>query len=142
MSKANPRDIAQALFEISKVLPPADREVACDTAIKMMESAGVHDLQGFPGRVLRALEAHDGILFASIGLAKGPLGADREKFTKALEKAFKRRVQLEEYIDPSLIGGLVLRVGDEFFDASVRGRIKSLTERLLQPLETAALPSS
>ena len=36
-----------------------------------------------------------------------------------------------QYKDPSLIGGLVLRVGDQLIDGSVRGRLRGLRESLL-----------
>ena len=36
-----------------------------------------------------------------------------------------------QYSDPSLLGGLVLRVGDQLIDGSVRGRLRDLRESLL-----------
>ena len=36
-----------------------------------------------------------------------------------------------QYADPSLIGGLVLRVGDQLIDGSVRGRLRGLREAIL-----------
>ncbi len=138
MSKTNPKDIAQALVEISKVLPDKDREAACDAALTLLEKSSNRDLNGFPGRVLQALEAHDGIIFAVAITPSGSLGDHEKTLHAALEKAFGRKVQLTQKADPSLIGGMVLQVGDERFDASVRGDIDSLTARLLQPLADAA----
>ncbi len=37
-----------------------------------------------------------------------------------------------QYADPSLIGGLVLRVGDQLIDGSVRGRLRGLRESILE----------
>lgn len=42
-----------------------------------------------------------------------------------------RTVQLTVELDESLIGGLTVRVGDTLYDASVRGRLERLRERLL-----------
>ena len=36
-----------------------------------------------------------------------------------------------QYADPSLIGGLVLRVGDQLIDGSVRGQLRRMREELL-----------
>ncbi len=33
--------------------------------------------------------------------------------------------------DPSLLGGVVLRIGDTVYDGSVRGRLEELREKLL-----------
>ncbi|MEC8321777.1 MAG: ATP synthase F1 subunit delta [Planctomycetota bacterium] len=57
---------------------------------------------------------------AQVGLLAGKI---RSKLGK--EPVF------HQYKDPSLIGGLVLRVGDQLIDGSVRGRLRGLRESLL-----------
>lgn len=47
-----------------------------------------------------------------------------------LEKGLGRTVALVKTIDPEVIGGLVLRVGDRIVDASVRARIRQLRRQL------------
>ena len=42
-----------------------------------------------------------------------------------------RTVHLDVELDESLIGGLTVRVGDTLYDASVRGRLERLRERLV-----------
>lgn len=42
-----------------------------------------------------------------------------------------RTVDLRVEIDESLIGGITVRVGDTLYDASVRGRLERLRERLV-----------
>jgi F-type H+-transporting ATPase subunit delta len=42
-----------------------------------------------------------------------------------------RTVNLKVEVDESLIGGLTVRVGDTLYDASVRGRLERLRERLV-----------
>ncbi len=42
-----------------------------------------------------------------------------------------RQVQLATAVDPALIGGLTVRVGDRLIDASVRGRLERLRDRLV-----------
>jgi len=37
---------------------------------------------------------------------------------------------LESSVDPSLVGGIVIRVGDTVYDSSIRARMKQLRERL------------
>ncbi|MCO4744279.1 MAG: ATP synthase F1 subunit delta [Proteobacteria bacterium] len=48
----------------------------------------------------------------------------------SLEKVTGRSVVLEPLVDPSLIGGLVARVGSKVYDASVRTRLRDLSHRL------------
>jgi F-type H+-transporting ATPase subunit delta len=57
--------------------------------------------------------------------------AQRERLTKALSDATGRQVELRVVVDPSVIGGVVARVGDEVFDGSVRGRLDEAKQHLL-----------
>lgn len=52
----------------------------------------------------------------------------REKLSDALEKATGKQVELKVLVDPSVIGGVVARVGDMVFDASVRRRLQLAKE--------------
>lgn len=48
-----------------------------------------------------------------------------------LESSFGKRVIVEHEEDPSLLGGILVRVGDNTFDGSLRGRLEELERRLL-----------
>ena len=65
-----------------------------------------------------------------------PLDDDeREGLKAAIKKRFTKKgvneVILEERTDPALLGGIVLRVGDEFYDGSLRSRLDAARDRLL-----------
>lgn len=61
-----------------------------------------------------------------------PLSADeRKKLQAKLEESTGKRLDLRLEEDPSLIGGLTVRIGDTIMDGSVRGYLASLKERLL-----------
>jgi F-type H+-transporting ATPase subunit delta len=55
----------------------------------------------------------------------------RESAAAMLSKKFGKSVILEERVDPSIIGGIVLRAGDTIIDGSVSTRIRKLKEKLL-----------
>ena len=48
------------------------------------------------------------------------LGANEAKLKSILEKSLKLEVLLEAQVDPKLLGGMVVRVQDRVFDASLR----------------------
>jgi F-type H+-transporting ATPase subunit delta len=50
-------------------------------------------------------------------------GQRREKLKSALERATGKEVELKVIVDPAVVGGLVARVGNVVFDASVRRRL-------------------
>jgi F-type H+-transporting ATPase subunit delta len=61
-----------------------------------------------------------------------PLTPDEVRtLTERLEQSTGRRVVLDVEIDPSLLGGLVVRVGDRMIDGSVRGRLERLRNQLI-----------
>jgi len=54
----------------------------------------------------------------------------KNKISAALTKRLKKQVSLECVIDPSLIGGVMVRAGDIVMDGSVQGRLKRLLDSL------------
>ena len=55
---------------------------------------------------------------------------DRKKIAARVAEATGRTVDLSERVDPGILGGLVLRVGDVIVDGSVQARIRQLRRRL------------
>jgi len=49
---------------------------------------------------------------------------------KRIEEHTGRKVQLEKKVDPDVIGGLVMRVGNMVMDASVRSRLERLRKQV------------
>jgi len=56
--------------------------------------------------------------------------AAREKIAARVAGTAGRHVELAARVDPDIIGGLVLRVGDVIVDGSVQARIRQLRRRL------------
>ena len=54
----------------------------------------------------------------------------RARLQRALREATGKEITLKVIVDPSLVGGLVARVGDVVFDASVRRRLERAKEEL------------
>jgi F-type H+-transporting ATPase subunit delta len=53
----------------------------------------------------------------------------RDKLGRALRSATGKEITLKVIVDPSVVGGLVARVGDVIFDASVRRRLELAKEQ-------------
>lgn len=56
--------------------------------------------------------------------------ADRERIAKNLSERMGKEVRLEVTVDPAILGGLVLHVGDRLIDASVATRLQQLRRAL------------
>jgi F-type H+-transporting ATPase subunit delta len=54
----------------------------------------------------------------------------RAKLAQALSEATGKDVELKVIVDPSIVGGIVARVGDQVIDGSIRRRLELARERL------------
>ena len=56
----------------------------------------------------------------------------RRRLTDALNRATGKSVELKVVVDPSVIGGVVARVGDQVIDGSVRHRLEQAREQMTE----------
>ena len=56
--------------------------------------------------------------------------AQTEQLKASLKRRFKREIELETQVDPSLLGGVVIDTGSEVIDGSARGRLEKLAGAL------------
>jgi F-type H+-transporting ATPase subunit delta len=56
--------------------------------------------------------------------------AQRDRIAQALAAATGRTIDVKVVVDPSVVGGIVARVGDEVFDGSVSSRLESAKQHL------------
>lgn len=84
-----------------------------------------------------AREYHDlvdqveGRLHASVTVAQEPADRERRSIAKELSRAFGKEVVPHFTVNPAILGGLVVRVGDTVLDGSVRRRLATLRMRML-----------
>lgn len=72
-----------------------------------------------------------GRLHAQVTVSREASAADRDLLAAHLSRAFARTVVPHVIVNPDLIGGVVVRVGDRVMDGSVRRRLKTLRARVL-----------
>ncbi|GLR00016.1 F0F1 ATP synthase subunit delta [Dyella mobilis] len=58
--------------------------------------------------------------------------AQTEQLKASLKRRFKREIELQTQVDPSLLGGVVIDAGSEVIDGSARGRLQRLATALTQ----------
>ncbi|MGN0621938.1 MAG: ATP synthase F1 subunit delta [Porcipelethomonas sp.] len=54
----------------------------------------------------------------------------REKLKSKLEEKSGKKVDLKVEVDPSIIGGMILRYGNSQIDNSIKGRLEAVAEQL------------
>lgn len=50
---------------------------------------------------------------------------------KMLEEKTGKKISLESKVDPGIIGGMVIRMGDSLYDASIAGKLKKIKKELV-----------
>lgn len=54
----------------------------------------------------------------------------RDEIAKALEQATGKKVELKVVVDPSILGGVIARVGDQVIDGSIKRRLELARDQL------------
>jgi F-type H+-transporting ATPase subunit delta len=75
----------------------------------------------------------EGRIHAQVTVAREPSDADRAEIAAQLTRALGRQVVPHVAVNPAILGGLVVRVGDTVMDGSVRRRLSQLRSRLTVP---------
>ncbi|SRR5216683_2568580 len=69
-------------------------------------------------------------LVAVVRVAVGLTEQQRGRLAAALSATYGREVYLSIVLDPAIMGGMSVQIGDELIDASVAGRLAALRRRL------------
>jgi F-type H+-transporting ATPase subunit delta len=127
----------------SPAIPPARRVEAMEAlATRAMGAEGLN-----LGRMLVAVRRPDliegiveeyraladeaaGRVRATVTTAVGLSPADEKRIAGDLSSRLGKQVTLEVEVDPAIIGGLVLHVGDRKIDASIATKLQQLRRRL------------
>jgi F-type H+-transporting ATPase subunit delta len=73
---------------------------------------------------------HEGVMNAAITSAFPMTEAQTGELVAALESKYQRRVSATVTVDPELIGGVRIVIGDINIDASIRGRLQGMAQSL------------
>ena len=93
--------------------------------------------RGRPGAIDRMIERftellrrHRGIALAEVRIALPLDDEQRAELASRLRALTGSEIEMDETVDPDLIGGIAVRIGDELYDATVRSRLERLRARL------------
>ena len=77
------------------------------------------------------LRAERGIAVAQVTTADPLSDAERDLVREKLESLTGKHVQITQTVDPEIIGGIVIRIGDQVIDGSVRNKLERMRQRLI-----------
>ena len=87
---------------------------------------------GKKANIQELLENHRGIVSGTLTSASALSKESRDKIIDNLSKSITGKLQLTEMVDANLIGGFVVRIGDNQIDASVATQLRKLKQELTQ----------
>ena len=79
----------------------------------------------------RLVEQHQGIVRAKVTSAVPLKDAELNGLIASLEQGLSKKVKVDAHVDPAILGGLVVKVGDRIADRSVTTLLSELREQLL-----------
>jgi F-type H+-transporting ATPase subunit delta len=69
-------------------------------------------------------------LIATVRVATALTEGQRDRLTAALAAIYGHGIQLNVVLDPQVVGGLSVMIGDEFIDGTLSSRLATLRQRL------------
>jgi F-type H+-transporting ATPase subunit delta len=105
-------------------------EKARNLILLLVHRGRIEQLPRIASELRRLDDRRQGIVNATVTSAAPLTDTEVRALTARLEQMTGARVELETGVDESLLGGLVVRVGDRLIDGSVRGRLERLRSQL------------
>ena len=71
-----------------------------------------------------------GIAQADVTVARPITDAEQSAIGQRLSEVTGKQVHVQTHVDPAILGGIVVRIGDRLIDSSVAGRLERLRQEL------------
>lgn len=129
---ANPAVDESAKISVTQTLARKMKasELGARTLEVLVRHHRINDLDAIVAALAAYVNKALGIAVAEVRSAKS-LGADEiRELADTLSKKVGKKVELDIKTDPKLLGGFVVKIGSEIWDASVAGKINKFRESL------------
>lgn len=120
-------NVVRALAAQAGLQPPVAKLLA------MLASRGRLELLPDLLEVYRErLRAHKNIVRATVSAATALAQEKVQALERSLSSLTGKRVELDLVVDPSLIGGVVAKIGSTVYDGSIRTQLQKLKQQLVE----------
>ena len=124
--------MAQKESLIRESLGPTVGPLALNLICLLASRGQVNVLPGIADRFQDMLDVHQGVERAEVVSAVSLTDAQRDQVTQMLNDFSGRDIRLTTRVDPDILGGLVVRIGDRVMDGSARSRLQNMRRELAQ----------
>jgi len=124
--RITPEDKAAVLI---KALAGADRNLSGVMAVMIGKGRGAY-IEAALREFVRLVKAHKGIVSARVYSAAALTGEKLSAIRDRLAAQTGKQIEIEAYVDPSLIGGLLIEAGGMVLDGTIRRQLQTLRKQL------------
>jgi len=127
--------LADAKIPLEKRMTIIDRSLDVSPKVKNLAKLLVSKHRSLDARAVseafgRMADQHDGIAHAKVTTAIALTADQLSGIESQLSRSFGKTVKATSEVDPKIIGGIVVRVGDRLVDGSIRTKLKQLRREL------------
>jgi len=97
----------------------------------LLRNGRLTELREINDKFATVLEERSGKVSAEVTSARDLSEAQKQELRANLERLTGKRVELRFGVDPSIIGGVVTRVGSTIYDGSVKTQLENLKQELI-----------
>ncbi|PSL40632.1 ATP synthase F1 subcomplex delta subunit [Planomicrobium soli] len=125
LTSENKRDIISQLFGQANVF-------VANTLLLMGERKRLNEVVGLVDAYIRLANEEQGIADAKVYSVR-PLSAEEVTSVSSVfaKKVGKQALRIENIIDPSLIGGMRIQIGNQIYDSSISSKLERLQRQLI-----------
>ena len=114
---------------INRCLPEVS-QLALNLAYLLVAKGRLKFLTQIASEYERLVDAHEGLERAEL-ITATPMDEEiKENILNRLVAITGNKIKLSTRVDPGIIGGFIVRIGDRLIDGSVRNRLEALRESL------------
>ena len=128
-SPAVPRDAKHGVIEKISARIGASKIIR-NFLFVIADHQRTHSLPEIVAAFQDVVRQRQGIAEAEISSAVELSAAQKKRFAQTLERLTGKKIQAKYSLDPALLGGAVVRIGDTIYDGSLRNRLNGLRARL------------
>jgi F-type H+-transporting ATPase subunit delta len=127
----NPAVGVSRRMDLAQLLKPELRPETENLLRLLVEHYRTAEIHRIRGEFERLADEASGIVHASVTTAIDLDKEDRQRFEQALAKKLGRQVTVTFGIDPGIVGGAAIQIGDHLVDGTVRTQLARLRQELL-----------
>jgi F-type H+-transporting ATPase subunit delta len=128
-SPAVPREARHGVIEKIAARLGADK-IVCNFLFVVADHHRMHILPEIYAAFEQVVRERQGVAEAEISSATELSTAQKKRFSQILERLTGKKIQAKFLLNPDLLGGAVVRVGDTIYDGSVRNSLNEMRARL------------